>query len=200
MVNNGYISAGCVSVFIIHSHSKGHDYLLLRRCQLLDAWKKFSKGIKDKKKRADFEEMLHKKMAEAGNIQGTWQMVSGGIEKGEKAYEAAIREVLEETGLTPDRFYSADAIETYYMKSIDKVTFAPVFVAFVDKKKPIKLSPMEHDDFEWVSFEEAVDRLVFAEQKRIITHIHDNFIKKEPHSVNFIEEHSKSAKPVALLK
>lgn len=197
MVKVGYLPAGCVSVFIIHSQANEHKYLLLRRCQLLDAWKKFSKGIKDKKKRDSFEENLHRKIAEAGDIQGTWQMVSGGVEVGETAYEAAFRELYEETGLKPDRFYSADAIETFYMKSLDRIAFAPVFVAFIDKKRTVKLSPLEHDDFAWFSFEEAREHLVFTEQKRIITHIHENFVLKAPHSVNFIQEHSKSRLPVA---
>ena len=34
---------------------------------------------------------------------GSWRMVGGKIEAGEKAYETAIRELSEETGLTPDR-------------------------------------------------------------------------------------------------
>ena len=48
-------------------------------------------------------------------------MVSGGIHPEEKAWEAAIREVKEETGLTPERLYSADAVETFYMKSLESV-------------------------------------------------------------------------------
>lgn len=120
-------------------------------------------------------------------LKGTWQMVTGGIEEGEMAYEAAVREIKEETGITPDQFYSADAVETFYMKMNDKVAFVPVFVAFVDEIKPVQLSPHEHDAYEWLPFEEARARLVFAEQKRVITHIHENFILKTPHPVNLID-------------
>lgn len=120
-------------------------------------------------------------------LNGTWQMVSGGIHDGEKAWDAALREIYEETGIVPDRFYSADAVETFYMKSHDKVTFVPVFIAILDKEKEVKLSPAEHDAFEWLNFELAKERLVWSEQKRIITHVHENFILKEPLSFHLIE-------------
>ena len=45
-------------------------------------------------------------------------MVSGGIEQGETATAAALREIREETGLSPSTFYLADAVETFYMRGI----------------------------------------------------------------------------------
>jgi len=36
---------------------------------------------------------------------GLWQMVTGKIRKGEKAYKTALREIKEETGLKPKRFW-----------------------------------------------------------------------------------------------
>ena len=115
----GFVTAHCISVYVIYTHPKGWEYLLVRRC--------------------------------GHYLRGTWQMISGGVQEGEKAYEAALREVHEETGIIPDRLYSADAVETFYMKSIDKITFVPVFVCFVDQKKEVLLSDSEHDAFEWLS-------------------------------------------------
>ncbi|HLI52560.1 MAG TPA: NUDIX domain-containing protein, partial [Thermomicrobiaceae bacterium] len=43
----------------------------------------------------------------------TWQAVHGTIEPGEKAVEAALREVREHTGFVPERFYSADFINQF---------------------------------------------------------------------------------------
>lgn len=113
-------------------------------------------------------------------LPGTWQMISGGIHQGETAWEAAVREVKEETGLALTRLYSADAVETFYMKILDKITFVPVFVAFVDKPGEIELATEEHDAYEWLSYEQAQERLIWAEQKRVLTQIHENFILKEP--------------------
>lgn len=113
-------------------------------------------------------------------LPGTWQMVSGTIEDREKATDAALREIFEETGIIPDRFYSADAVETFYMPAKDKICFVPVFVGIVNEIKPVRLSPKEHDAYEWLPFEEAQQRLAFSEQKRVIAHIHNNFILNEP--------------------
>jgi dATP pyrophosphohydrolase len=41
-------------------------------------------------------------------------MVSGGIEEGETAVEAALREIQEETGICPGTLYSADAVKNFY--------------------------------------------------------------------------------------
>lgn len=109
----------------------------------------------------------------------TWQMISGGIEEGETASEAAFREIQEETGLIPISLYSADAVETFYMQSLDKITFVPVFVAFV-KETHVKLSPKEHDSYEWLTFKEAKKRLIFSEQKRILTLVHESCVINPP--------------------
>ena len=47
-------------------------------------------------------------------LKGSWQMVSGRVEPGETGWEADLREIEEETGLVPDRFYSAELIEQFY--------------------------------------------------------------------------------------
>ncbi len=115
-------------------------------------------------------------------LPGTWQMISGGIESGETAPQAALREIREETGLIPQALYSADIVETFYMQSNDKITFVPVFVAFVENLK-VSLSPKEHDAYEWLSFENARDRLVWSEQRRVICHIHDACVIKNPNEL-----------------
>lgn len=112
-------------------------------------------------------------------LTGTWQMVTGKIEEGETAARAAFREVQEETGLTPLHLYSADAVETFYMQSENKIAFVPVFVAFVDSME-VRLSPTEHDAFEWVALEQAKEQFSWAEQKRIISLIHHSCVLQKP--------------------
>lgn len=115
-------------------------------------------------------------------LSGTWQMVTGGIEEGETAVEAALREIFEETGLTPETLYSADAVETFYFQKENKILCVPVFIAFVEEEK-VSLSPGEHDAYEWLPFEEAQKRLIWAEQKRVIAQVHENCVLNKPHDL-----------------
>jgi dATP pyrophosphohydrolase len=128
-------------------------------------------------------------------LPGTWQMVSGGILEGETAVQAALRELHEETGLTPKALYNADLVETFYMQSLDKITFVPVFVAFVEETK-VKLSPTEHDAYEWLPFEEARSRLVWSEQRRVIEAIHKNFIDAQPNDLLIADTTLKKEKTI----
>ncbi len=90
---------------------------------------------------------------------GEWCQISGGIEDGEKAWEAAPRDVKEETGLNCDRLYSADICEQFYEVGRDAISMLPVFVGFVDAGAAVVING-EHSEFRWVSFEEAL-RMVY---------------------------------------
>lgn len=114
-------------------------------------------------------------------LHGTWQMVTGSVELGEKSWEAALREVKEETGITPAKFYTADAVEVFYMKATDTIGFVPVFVVVADSFDVV-LCPEEHDEYEWLSYKEARARLVWNEQRRVIDLVNENFILNEPSS------------------
>ncbi len=108
-----------------------------------------------------------------------WQPVTGRIEAGEKAWQAALREIKEETGLTPDRFYSANFIEQFYDIKRDIVALAPAFVGYIDTESKIKLSN-EHKEFRWVSFSEACEMVEFAPQANALKHIQICFVESKP--------------------
>jgi dihydroneopterin triphosphate diphosphatase len=110
---------------------------------------------------------------------GTWQMISGLQEEGEKGWEAAIREIKEETGLTPDRFYSTNEIDTFYEVKQNIINLVPIFAGFLDKQQEVVLSP-EHSEYKWVTTQEAIDLLYFKKQADYMKMIEDKFIKQEP--------------------
>jgi dATP pyrophosphohydrolase len=99
--------------------------------------------------------------------EGTWQAVHGMIEPGEKAYEAAAREMVEETGLTPARFFNADYVERFYSVVTDAVHLAPAFAAFVDGMPAATVSE-EHTDYAWCTLEDIVERFVWPAQKEAV--------------------------------
>lgn len=116
-------------------------------------------------------------------MKGNWQMVAGKIKADETAVQAAIRELKEETGLTPNRMYSADYLETFYDHSKNALYAAPVFVAFIDEEQTVALSPEEHDAHEWVDFSKATSTLEFRGQREALKHIIEQFVNKAPNHI-----------------
>src|SRR5437773_1922666 len=53
-------------------------------------------------------EMLLVRRSPHRSLAGVWQPVTGGIERGESALSAAVREVQEETGLAPLRWWALE--------------------------------------------------------------------------------------------
>ena len=98
-----------------------------------------------------------------------WQGVAGKIEAGEAAWEAAIRELKEETGFEPVRIFVADHVSKFYEAHGDWVNMVPVFGIEVEDEEVI-LSD-EHCEFKWVDFNTAHQTLIWSGQKDGITAI-----------------------------
>jgi dATP pyrophosphohydrolase len=113
-------------------------------------------------------------------LNGNWQMVTGTINEGETAWQAALRELGEETGLQPLSFYTVDQIESFYEFQMDKILFGPIFLAIVDPVQKVKLSPGEHDEYVWKNCAEALEYLQFSNQRRIIQYIEERYIRQQP--------------------
>jgi dATP pyrophosphohydrolase len=113
-------------------------------------------------------------------LHASWQQVSGRIEAGETGWQAALREIREETGLTPARFYSADVTEVFYEHHQNCINVNPVFVAFVDADAAVVLSPDEHDEFRWVTPDQAAALVAFDTQVTTIQHIEKRFVRQPP--------------------
>lgn len=112
-------------------------------------------------------------------LQGTWQAVTGMIDPGETATQAALRELHEETGLVPSQFFYADFLETFYIPERNQFFTSPLFVAWVENET-VTLSPEEHDAYEWVSLEEALKRLIWAKQRDAFLHVQEHFVMRKP--------------------
>ena len=92
-----------------------------------------------------------------------WQGVAGKIESGETSWEAAIRELKEETGFEPVRMFVADHVSNFYEAHGDRVNLVPVFGIEVENEEVI-LSD-EHCEFQWVDFDTAYQTLIWSGQK-----------------------------------
>ena len=74
------------------------------------------------------------------HLHGLWTYVAGHLEPGEKAWQAALRELREETGLRAFALYSADRCETFYDVQDECVAIVPAFVAYVDAVAKVRLN------------------------------------------------------------
>lgn len=101
-----------------------------------------------------------------------WQMVTGKIKNGEKAFEAALRELKEETSLVAEELYSVPFVNSVYLSETDEVCMIPVFLCRVNENDQIKISH-EHQEFRWVDVEEAEKMLNWEGQKKSIRLIND---------------------------
>ncbi len=102
-----------------------------------------------------------------GRSPGSWETVHGTIEPGETPVQAALREVHEETGLSPVRLYNVSRVESFYLPDRDAVALVPVFAAFVDPAARPALS-VEHDRAEWLPAAQAAARFAWPRERRAI--------------------------------
>ena len=129
-------------------------------------------------------EVLLLKRAES--LVGEWCQIAGKIEEGETAWQAAVRELSEETALSPERLYSADICEQFYEADRNAITLAPVFVAFIEPEAQVFLNH-EHSDFRWVTFADAINMVAFGGQRRILRWIREEFVQRQPSKHLLIE-------------
>ena len=106
-----------------------------------------------------------------------WQGVAGKIEKDEKAWQTAVRELKEETSFDPKKIFIADHVSYFYEKHQDRMNLVPVFGIEVDSKDVI-LSD-EHIDYKWVDFKEAFDTLIWNGQKKGLQTVYNMLINND---------------------
>ncbi len=113
----------------------------------------------------DGHEWLVLKRAPGTMLAGCWAPVQGHIEPGETAYETAHRELGEETGLSPLRFWQASYVNRFYLAESDSVILSPVFCAQVPEGSAVELSE-EHTDYRWLAADDAMDHYMWPGQKK----------------------------------
>lgn len=113
---------------------------------------------------------------------GLWQMVTGKIECGEKAYETAIREIKEETGLIPKKLWVVPNINSFYSQAEDCISLLPVFAAQLSSSCSVKISE-EHCEYKWVSSKEAKKLFAWEGQRKSVDIIENYFVKEK----NFLD-------------
>ncbi|MFB6230314.1 MAG: NUDIX pyrophosphatase [Salinibacter sp.] len=96
---------------------------------------------------------------------GQWRMVGGKIEDDEAAWKTARRELREETGHAPTQFWTIPSMNAFYEWHADRINLIPAFAAALPADPVLD---DEHDAFAWLPAQEAVDRLAWPEQQRLL--------------------------------
>lgn len=137
------------------------------------------------REKGDDLEFLLLKRSEKVIYPGIWQMVTGSVDGNEKAFQTALREINEETGLQPFRFWVVPQVNSFYLPGSDYICMVPVFAAQVAENSEVKISP-EHSEFRWLNKNDARKLLAWKGQREALDTIYEYFIN-EMSFLKFVE-------------
>ena len=111
----------------------------------------------------DGVELLLLQRPQGHRFAGAWQTVGGHVEekRGETAWQAALRELDEETGLDVERWFRIDRPEIFYNPENDTIYFVPAFAALVATGVEPTISD-EHQAWRWQKPAEAAESVDWA--------------------------------------
>ncbi|MGZ5475860.1 MAG: NUDIX hydrolase [Thermoanaerobaculia bacterium] len=97
-----------------------------------------------------------------------WGLPKGAVSEGETSEQAALREVLEETGLQAEIVKLLDTIE-YFFRAGDTLIRKRVDF-YLMRYLAGELTPQlsEVDDVEWVELSEAIERASFESERKLL--------------------------------
>lgn len=100
-------------------------------------------------------------------LAGVWQPVTGKKLRGERALLAAAREVREETGLDPIRWWGLETMSMWFESATERFVALPLYAAEVARDAEVVLS-REHDAFRWLAPRAAGAKFAWETQRRAL--------------------------------
>jgi len=115
---------------------------------------------------------------------GWWQSVTGSLEPGETPWDAAVRELREETGLAAQGLVDLGISQSFAIAPAWRHRFAPgvtenlehAFALGLDAPADVCMDPTEHLRFAWLPWSQALERATShtnrAAIERVLTAAH----------------------------
>ena len=107
------------------------------------------------------------KRAKGKVYEGQWRMIGGKVNPNETYWQAALRELKEETGLDPVRFWTIPSLNHFYEAASDTIHSIPAFAAQVDETSEPVLDD-EHTEITWTDAGEIGKYIIWPEQRRLV--------------------------------
>ena len=117
--------------------------------------------------------LLLQHINEDSRVDGHWDFPKGHVELGEEEIDTALRELKEETEIE-----DVDIIPSFkqfinYNISKDTLSVSKKVIFFLAETKVWDVSlSSEHQNFVWLNFEEAIERLTYDNAKNILKEAH----------------------------
>jgi 8-oxo-dGTP pyrophosphatase MutT (NUDIX family) len=119
------------------------------------------------RRRAGRVQFLCLRRAPGSRLPGVWQPVTGTLRRGERAVQGAAREVREETGLAPRRWWALESVSVWFDARSNRVHALPLFAAEVGPADRVALSG-EHDAHRWLAARPAARGYLWEAQRRAL--------------------------------
>ena len=123
--------------------------------------------------------LLLRRTTDRRTLPGAWQPVTGKRRARESAFAAARREVREETGLTPARWWMLETPALYVEPVSGALIVLPRYAAEITGAHEVRLS-REHDACAWLALSQAARRVVWGSQARGIESLGREVVRTGP--------------------
>jgi len=108
---------------------------------------------------------------------GHWDFVKGQVEVNESEKETAMRKLEEETEITDAHFVGNFREEIgYFYRRRGKTIYKKVAYFLTQAQESKVVLSYEHVEYEWLTYEKAIERLTFKNAKNVLKKAHE-FLK-----------------------
>jgi 8-oxo-dGTP pyrophosphatase MutT (NUDIX family) len=124
-------------------------------------------------------EFLALRRAPNRRLPGVWQPVTGSIRRGERPLAAARREVREETGLTPKRWWALEHTVVYFDPRDAEVELVLLLAAEIGARDTVRIS-REHDGHRFLGAAAAGRSFLWDAQRTALAAVRSQVLRGGP--------------------